>query len=83
MYKTSSANQLETQLLTFTTVVLSGSRSNSDFRGFLIQGRTMDNAATGTFVDNGHDQRIICDNVSVYSIPYSAAHTNSLVYSYS
>ena len=42
----------------------------------------MDNAPTGTFVDNGDDQQIICDNVSVYSIPYSAAHQNSLVYTF-
>ena len=48
----------------WTTVVLSGSSSNADFRGFLIQGRTMANAATGTFVDNGDDQQLRCSNVS-------------------
>ena len=47
-----------------TTVILSGGSSNTDFKGFLIQGRTMTNTATGTFVDNGDDQQTSCSNVS-------------------
>ena len=62
----------------FIAVILSGGDSNNpDFRGFLIQGRTMDNDATGTFVDNGDDQRILCDNVSTqhtYVCTFSAAN---------
>lgn len=53
-------------IFVFTTVVLSGSSSNADFRGFLIQGRTMNDAATGTFMKNGDNQQIICENVSYY-----------------
>ena len=55
-------------MFVFFTVVLSGSSSNANFRGFLVQGRTMNNAATGTFMDNGDDQQIRCDNVSSYLV---------------
>ena len=47
--------------LFYSTVVLPGSDSNSDFKGFLIQGRMMaDNSPVGTFVDNGNNQQIKC-----------------------
>ena len=52
--------------LFYSTVVLSGSSSNSDFNGFLIQGRMMaDNSPVGTFVDNGNNQQIKCSSVSI------------------
>ena len=63
-------------MFVFITVILSGSSSNTNFRGFLIQGRNMNNAATGTFVDNGDDQQILCDNVSSYLVyVLSVLHT--------
>lgn len=67
----------------WTTVVLSGSSSNADFRGFLIQGRTMTNTVTGTFVDNGDDQKTICNNVSalVYMYLLCKQEFTDLVYS--
>lgn len=50
-------------LFIYPIVILSGSSGNADFRGFLIQGRTMaTNTAVGTFVDNGGDQRTACTN---------------------
>ena len=44
-------------------VILSGTSSNVDFRGFLIQSRTSGGSTNaGTFVDNGDDQQITCDH---------------------
>ena len=49
------------------TVILSGSSSNPNFRGFLIQGRVVADGTTaaGTFVVNENNQRTACRNVSV------------------
>ena len=50
------------------TVVLSGGTADSDFRGFLIQGRVVTDGTTpaGTFTKNGDDQQTVCtDAVSV------------------
>ena len=51
-------------------VILSGTSSNVNFRGFLIQSRTSGGSTdAGTFLDNGDDQRVTCDhNVSVHLI---------------
>ena len=51
------------------TVVLSGTSSNTNFKGFLVQGRMMaDGTAVGRFVVTGNDQRITCsDKVSIKS----------------
>ena len=50
--------------LVFSAVVLSGGSNNTDFIGFLIQGRIMadDTTAVGTFTANGDDQQTVCDN---------------------
>ena len=42
--------------------MLSGSSDNTDFIGFLIQGRVMADGTTtaGTFSDNGADQKTAC-----------------------
>ena len=41
--------------------MLSGTTTEPNFRGFLIQGRVMaDETATGIFTDNGADQRVTC-----------------------
>ena len=48
--------------------MLSGGAADSDFRGFLIQGRVVTDSTTpaGTFTDNGDDQQTVCtDAVSV------------------
>ena len=60
-------------MLVYYAVTLSGSSSNPNFRGFLIQGRIAADGTTtaGTFVDNGNNQRTACSNVSVnYNIHY-------------
>ena len=48
--------------------MLSGTTTNLDFRGFLVQGRVMaDESTTGTFIDNGDDQQVVCSgSVSVW-----------------
>ena len=49
-------------ILFFSVVILSGSATNANFRGFLIQGRVMaDDTATGTFTDNDDDQQLVCN----------------------
>ena len=49
----------------FSAVVLSGSSSDADFRGFLVQGRVVaDGNTMGTFTDNGDDQQVVCSGVS-------------------
>ena len=50
--------------LVFSAVVLSGSTNNTDFIGFLIQGRIMADGTTavGTFTVNGDDQQTVCVN---------------------
>ena len=46
--------------------MLSGTTTNADFRGFLVQGRIMaDDTSTGTFTDNGDDHQVVCTEVSV------------------
>ena len=50
-------------MLVYFTVILSGTSSNVDFRGFLIQSRTSGGSTNaGTFVDNGDDQQIRCNH---------------------
>ena len=47
--------------------MLSGTANDTNFRGFLVQGRTMaDNSPIGTFTNNGGDQQLVCEeNVSI------------------
>ena len=47
-------------MFVYYAVILSGSRSNPNFRGFLIQGRVVaDSTSTaGTFVDNDYKQHV-------------------------
>lgn len=47
----------------YSAVVLSGSNTNSNFRGFLIQARTVaDDSAVGTFfvTNSGGDHQTVC-----------------------
>ena len=46
----------------YSAVVLSGTNANEDFRGFLIQGRTMaDGSPVGTFeIGSNTNQQTVC-----------------------
>ena len=59
-------------ILVYFAVILSGTSSNVNFRGFFIQSRTSGGSTNaGTFVDNGDDQRITCDhNVRMHLSTY-------------
>ena len=42
--------------------MLSGTATNENFRGFLVQGRVMaDETPTGTFTDSGDNQELVCN----------------------
>ena len=64
-------------VILFSVVILSGTTTNADFQGFLVQARVMaSDTATGTFTDNGDDQQLVCTgDVSVIR--------SQMLYSYS